>query len=80
MEEDPILFNEKKRKLLGDEIHDGFLHPKKFKTNSFVLQNSELDETQRVTPKEKTAQKRKLDEVDETKSFSNQKKHKFQII
>ena len=82
MEEDPIQFNEKKRKLLGDEIHDSFLHPNKFKTNTFYLQ-SETNEIPNAAIKLKLessaseAKKRKFVEKDDQ---TNQKKHKFQII
>jgi hypothetical protein len=79
MEEDPLLFNERKRKLLGDEVHDGFLHPKKFKTNSLLLQN-ESDQSQKMPIKSSAdVKKRKLELSDEAMS-SKIKKHKFQII
>jgi hypothetical protein len=35
--ENPMEYNEKKRKLLGSGIHDSFLHPKPFKIEKLTL-------------------------------------------
>ena len=66
---DPISFNEKKRNLLGNEVHESFLHPKMFKTNTINLKN----ESSNFTPKKRKTETPKS-------SASVPKKHKFQLI
>ena len=66
-DEEPETFNEKKRKLLGNEVHDGFLNPKKIKIGTITL-NPESKMKPKVSPKKKTI---------ETKNNVSQTKHKF---
>jgi hypothetical protein len=37
-DDNPIEFNEQKRKKMGDQIHDSFLHPSFVKTSKIVLE------------------------------------------
>jgi len=73
---DPMEFNEKKRKLLGEKIHDGFLHPKPFKIGQIQFKS----EASPVKLSDES-KKRKLDpEIEKNTNFSDKKKHKFQLI
>jgi hypothetical protein len=38
--DDPISFNEQKRKRLGDDVFDSFMHPKFVKTKKISIQNN----------------------------------------
>jgi hypothetical protein len=69
LNEDPLTFNEKRKKRLGSPVHESFLHPKFVKTNHIYLPNSTTSKT------------KKRSEID-TKSGSGSKiiKHKFQFL
>ena len=73
-DDDPLEFNERKRKLLGSEIQDSFLHPSFVKTSKIVI------ETKKV-PKEKHQNKSKETSITKTKPLQNTKqiKHKFKF-
>ena len=77
MSEDPIEFNEKKRKLIGEKIHNSFLHPKPMKTGELFIkpEQSSFKKDNEETKKQKV--------TEETRADSNLikiKKHKFSLI
>jgi hypothetical protein len=74
MLDDPMEFNDKKRKLLGEKIHNSFLHPKPFKIGQLQMKPE-------ASPKKLSdeSKKRKLD-PEMTTNTSDKKKHKFQLI
>jgi hypothetical protein len=77
MLDDPIEFNENKRKLLGEKIHNSFLHPKPFKIGQIELKSESLPK--KLMSDE--SKKRKLDqEIEKDTNISEKKKHKFQLI
>ena len=39
-EDNPVQYNERKRKLMGDDIHDSFLHPTFVKTSKISFQST----------------------------------------
>jgi hypothetical protein len=69
-----IAFNEQKRKAMGDEVYESFMHPKMFKTNSVTL-NNQKEKVNTPTKLAKTV-------VQKSKELSNSKtklKHKFNV-
>ena len=48
MKEDPEKFNLEKRKRLGPEIQESFLHPKLIKTDTIVLKKPDKSETKKT--------------------------------
>lgn len=65
---DPINYNEKKRKLLGEKIHEAFMHPKKFKIGKIELKTEPAK--LKSLPKTKTSSSSDLE---------SKRKHKFQL-
>ena len=66
--EDPELFNSKKRKILGDGVFESFMHPKQIKIGKIALKSETKSESkeQMLTP---------------TKALPvKQTKHKFNVI
>jgi hypothetical protein len=66
---DPLHFNENKRKLLGEEVYEGFMHPKKFKVGKIELKRE---------PSKITIGQKKL--ASQPKEVISIKKHKFQLV
>lgn len=66
--DDPISYNERKRKRLGEEVHEGFLHPKQIKLGQITLKSEKAD-------KELALKKLKS----YSKNNVSTKKHKFQF-
>ena len=73
-DEDPIEFNEIKRKRLGEPIQDSFLHPKLIKTNKITFE-SEPSKPKKLSEKSKST-------LTKTEPMKVEKvvKHKFQLI
>ena len=65
---DPINYNEKKRQLLGNEIHEAFMHPKKFKIGKIELKT----EPAKLKPLSKT-------KTGSSNEHETKRKHKFQL-
>ena len=68
--EDPEAYNEKKRKILGDEIFDSFMHPKQIKTGKIVLKPETSNESK---PKS-------FSKIVEQKTERKSVKHKFNVV
>ncbi len=77
MLEDPIEFNEKKRHLLGEKLHNSFLHPKKIKIGQLHLKSE--PSTNKLSMDESKKRKINIEADTNTKPVSFQK-HKFNLI
>lgn len=73
-DEDPIQFNEVKRKRLGESIQESFLHPKLIKTNKITFA-SETSKPKKPSEKSKST----LTKIEPLK-VEKTVKHKFQLI
>ena len=68
-DDNPIEFNDRKRKLMGDDIHDSFLHPNFVKTSKITFTS------QKNTKKSKNNAVKKVEIMPKTKEI----KHKFKF-
>jgi hypothetical protein len=66
-QDDPITFNAKKRKLLGGDIQDSFLHPSFVKTSKIMVNSNKSLE--KLAPKNKNKSEKKEKDI----------KHKFKF-
>ena len=80
LNEDPIEFNETKRKRLGESLQESFQHPKLIKTDKISF-GSQLPKIPAEKSK-KTSTKLKIEPLKKTDSSKDSKitKHKFQVI
>jgi hypothetical protein len=67
--ENPVEFNNRKRKMLGDGIQDSFLHPKPFKVEKMTLPSTSKSSENKREDK-KVVPSKKL----------NLPKHRFNVI
>ena len=74
-EEDPIEFNEIKRKRLGEPIHESFLHPKLIKTDKIQFGDEVPSKAKQLT-KKSISKNKKIEPLHVDKSV----KHKFRLI
>jgi hypothetical protein len=70
-------YNEKKRHLLGEKIHNSFLHPKPIKIGQINLKSEPL--TTKLNLDESKKRKINVESDTITKPISN-KKHKFHLV
>ena len=72
-EDNPIEYNERKRKLMGDDIHDSFLHPSFVKTSKITFPSTATKSVKK--PSNNSAPKTSTLTMPKTKEI----KHKFQF-
>jgi hypothetical protein len=69
--ETSIPFNDNKKRLLDESVYESFMHPKMFKTNSIILDNSKVKKA-----KTETSTKEKLEKTPSDLKI----KHKFNVM
>jgi hypothetical protein len=74
VEDNPILFNERKRKLVGNGVFESFQNPKAIKTKTVVLNTPLKDNTKRLKVEKSD------DKVDSKSQKDEENSHKFKFF